>query len=150
MTQFDEDIGNLVEQMLVGGTLNPKPQLSEEDQLHKSMVVTEEMVASFIPASAAKPLPTRLKAVVKKEVLVEEKEAETKTMQELIVEFKKCVFQAKAIINEMTTVGALGVNMAPPAKKKVVKKKEVVKKKRVKVAESTDDICNQIIEQMRA
>lgn len=152
LSQYDKDIGNMVGNILAGGPTSPIP-LSKEDQLRESIVVPDDFVASLVRPEPPKPLPTRLKAAVKQEELINEEVIATKTAKELVVEFKGLIFQAKALIKEMTTCGMLGVNMGAPTsdpmkpKKKVVKKKNKVIKKTI--AESTDDICAQIIAEMK-
>jgi hypothetical protein len=47
----------------------------------------------------------------------------TKSPEQLIAEFEQVLTQAKGLIQEMTSCGMIGVNMAGPAKKKKLKKK---------------------------
>jgi hypothetical protein len=46
-----------------------------------------------------------------------------KSPEQLIAEFEQVLIQARGLIQEMTTCGMLGVNMAGPTKKKKLKKK---------------------------
>jgi len=47
----------------------------------------------------------------------------TKSPEQLIAEFEQVLVQARGLIQEMTTCGMIGVNMAGPGKKKKKKKK---------------------------
>jgi hypothetical protein len=46
-----------------------------------------------------------------------------KSPEQLIAEFEQVLVQARGLIQEMTSCGMIGVNMAGPTKKKKLKKK---------------------------
>lgn len=55
--------------------------------------------------------------------LVEKPRPTSKSPEQLIAEFEQVLTQARSLIQEMTTCGMIGVNMAGPTKKKKLKKK---------------------------
>ena len=55
--------------------------------------------------------------------IVEKTKPTRKSPEQLIAEFEQVLTQARSLIQEMTTCGMIGVNMAGPAKKKKLKKK---------------------------
>jgi hypothetical protein len=52
-----------------------------------------------------------------------EERTKTKSPEQLITEFEQVLVQARGLIQEMTSCGMIGVNMAGPGKKKKKKKK---------------------------
>jgi hypothetical protein len=52
-----------------------------------------------------------------------EERTKTKSPEQLIAEFEQVLVQARGLIQEMTSCGMIGVNMAGAAKKKKIKKK---------------------------
>lgn len=55
--------------------------------------------------------------------IIEKPKPTNKSPEQLIAEFEQVLTQARSLIQEMTTCGMIGVNMAGPAKKKLKKKK---------------------------
>lgn len=55
--------------------------------------------------------------------MLEPKKKPKKSPEQLIAEFEVVLSQARSLIQEMTSCGMIGVNMAGPVKKKKIKKK---------------------------
>ena len=63
------------------------------------------------------------KPIQESKKIVEKTKPTSKSPEQLIAEFEQVLTQAKSLIQEMTTCGMIGVNMAGSAKKKKLKKK---------------------------
>jgi hypothetical protein len=63
------------------------------------------------------------KPIQESKKIVEKTKPTRKSPEQLIAEFEQVLTQARSLIQEMTTCGMIGVNMAGPAKKKKLKKK---------------------------
>ena len=95
----------------------PEPQGPDLTKIQ----VDEETVTDIF----AKSFGIKRKPVSKKlhESRREEPKKQSKSPEQLIAEFEQVLTQAKGLIQEMTSCGMIGVNMAGPAKKKKLKKK---------------------------
>jgi len=87
------------------------------------ITITNEQVECLLQN---KPLPMRKQPVAQKSVqnVKNEITISKRDILEIVLEFKKVISQASNLIKEMTTVGSIGVNMAPTEKKKPKKKKQ--------------------------
>jgi hypothetical protein len=98
-------------------SVTPDPKAPDFSKIH----VDEETVTDIF----AKSFGIKRKPVSKKlhESRREQPRKQTKSPEQLIAEFEQVLTQAKGLIQEMTSCGMIGVNMAGPAKKKKLKKK---------------------------
>jgi len=88
---------------------------------YSNIKVDEDTVTDIF----ARSFGIKKKAVSKsiKEYRREQPRKQSKSPEQLIAEFEQVLSQAKGLIQEMTSCGMIGVNMAGPAKKKKIKKK---------------------------
>lgn len=87
---------------------------------YSNIKVDEATVTDIFAKSFGLKKKTVSKPIRESRVLESKK---TKSPKELVAEFEQVLVQARQIIQEMTTCGMLGVNMAGPVKKKKIKKK---------------------------
>jgi hypothetical protein len=86
--------------------------------------VDEDTVTDiFAKSFGIKKKAVEKKPVVEKRVQARVVKENKKSPEQLIAEFEQVLIQARGLIQEMTTCGMLGVNMAGPTKKKKLKKK---------------------------
>ena len=88
---------------------------------YSNIKVDEATVTDIFAKSFGLKKKTVSKPIRESRVL--EPKKKTKSPEELVAEFEEVLIQARQIIQEMTTCGMLGVNMAGPTKKKKLKKK---------------------------
>jgi hypothetical protein len=63
------------------------------------------------------------KPIQESKKIVQKPKPSVKSPEQLIAEFEQVLVQARGLIQEMTSCGMIGVNMAGPTKKKKIKKK---------------------------
>ena len=114
---------------LMPPTITPDPSVYSADTTQQApdiskVVVPDDFVNSIVEGKTP---------VVQHEVLAEEEVVTTQPLSEmtelkgLIQEVKDLLIEVKQTLVEMTTVGALGVNMAPPTKKKETEEEDPMK-----------------------
>ena len=110
-------------------TITPDPSVYSADTTQQApdisnVVVPDDFVHSIVEGKTP---------VVQQEVITEEEVVTTQPLSEvtelkgLIQEVKDLLIEVKQTLVEMTTVGALGVNMAPPTKKKETEEEDAMK-----------------------
>ena len=110
-------------------TITPDPSVYSADTTQQApdisnVVVPDDFVNSIVEGKVP---------VVQQESIVEEDVAPIQPLSEvnelkgLIQEVKDLLIEVKQTLVEMTTVGALGVNMAPPTKKKETEEEDPMK-----------------------
>ena len=85
--------------------------------------VDEATVTDIFAKSFGIKKKTVAKPLQESKKIVEKASPVKKSPEQLIAEFEQVLTQARSLIQEMTTCGMIGVNMAGPAKKKKLKKK---------------------------
>jgi hypothetical protein len=91
--------------------------------LSKIRVDEDTVTDIFAKSFGIKKKAVEKKPVVEKRVPARVVKENKKSPEQLIAEFEQVLIQARGLIQEMTTCGMLGVNMAGPTKKKKLKKK---------------------------
>lgn len=100
-------------------SVTPDPTAPDFSKIH----VDEATVTDIFAKSFGIKKKVVAKPIQESKKIIEKKKPASKSPEQLIAEFEQVLTQAKSLIQEMTTCGMIGVNMAGPAKKKKLKKK---------------------------
>jgi hypothetical protein len=85
--------------------------------------VDEATVVDIFARSFGIKKKTVAKPIQESKKIVQKPKSSMKSPEQLIAEFEQVLVQARGLIQEMTSCGMIGVNMAGAAKKKKIKKK---------------------------
>jgi F420-0:gamma-glutamyl ligase len=106
------------------------------DEYMKDVVISPELVGKICEGNAS--LADFTKKQAKKQEVVEQVEEKPRGLEDLVSELTDVITKAKTLMKEITTCGALGVNLGGPVKP--VKKK----KKKKKAAPKYESIQRQV------